>query len=434
VAASDKTTPFADSGRATPEEARAVQTLADNKNIEVLRDYYFSAIDEPARQAADALGAARQQFVAVEDQMQEVSVMGELPQPRPTHILARGAYDAPRNPKNLVRRDAFEHILPPFPADAPRDRLGLARWMTGPNHPLTARVLVNRVWTNFFGRGLVTTRENFGRQGAAPTHPELLDWLARDFVNHGWDVKRLCRQIALSAAYRQDSRTSRELRQRDPDNNWLARGPRRRLTAEEVRDVALAAAGLLDRTMGGPPVSPYQPGEDLWREANAMSPPYRQSTGTSLYRRSLYSVWKRTAPLPNMTAFDATTREVCMVSRSSTNTPLQALVLLNDIQFVEAARQLAAAVMSDHNEVDEQIAAAYLRLAGHRPDDIELELLREVYDEQHALFTNSDQQDAERFLAIGESKSTVKANPIKLAALAATCQVILNLDATIYER
>ena len=188
----------------------------------------------------------------------------------------------------------------------------------------------------------MATPENFGRQGAAPTHPELLDWLARDFVDHGWDIKRLCRKIVLSATYRQDSRCAPELRERDPENH--AARPRAR--AAGCRPSRFATwrwrrPGLLDRRMGGPPVSPYQPGGDLWRETNTMSPAYQQSTGKDLYRRSLYSVWKRTAPLPNMLAFDAPTREVCTVARGRTNTPLQALVLLNDVQFVEAARALA---------------------------------------------------------------------------------------------
>ncbi len=272
--------------------------------------------------------------------------MEELPEPRPTYILARGAYDAPKTDANRVGRDTFAKFLIPFPQQAPRNRLGLAQWLTDPRHPLTARVFVNRLWANFFGRGLVTTPENFGQQGALPTNPELLDWLARDFIDHGWDIKRLCRMIVLSATFRQDSRADGELRARDPENQLLARGPSRRYRAKQIRDVALAAGGLLDRRMGGPPVSPYQPGEDLWRETNTMSPAYHQSTGKDLYRRSLYSVWKRTTPLPNMLAFDAPTREVCTVARGRTNTPLQALVLLNDVQFVEAARGLAAARLS----------------------------------------------------------------------------------------
>jgi hypothetical protein len=221
--------------------AFAAAMAAPEASRDALREYFFSALDQPARRASDVLRAARQKFVGIEDQMQEVSVMNELEHPRPTHILARGVYDAPKTPANLVGRDTFKQILGPFPGGAPRNRLGLAQWMTDPHHPLTARVLVNRVWANFFGRGLVPTPDNFGRQGAAPSHPEMLDWLARDFVAGGWNVKRLCRQIALSAVYRQESRATPAQREQDPDNQWLARGPSRRQSAEEIRDLALAA-------------------------------------------------------------------------------------------------------------------------------------------------------------------------------------------------
>jgi hypothetical protein len=294
-------------------------------------------------------------------------------------------------------------------------------------------VFVYRLWANFFGRGLVATPENFGRQGAAPTHPELLDWLARDFVDHGWDVKRLCRQIVLSAIYQQDSRQRPELRERDPENVLLARGPSRRLSAEQIRDLALAASGLIDHAMGGPSVSPYQPGEDLWRESNTMSPPYQQSTGEALHRRSLYSVWKRTAPLPNMLALDAGTREVCVVSRSRTNTPLQALVLLNDVQFVEASRALAAEAARRRADVGDRIDEAFMRLVGREPDEVEASLLRQLYDEQLDLF-DEDGEESARFLAVGETRVESELPPAELAALTAVCQAILNLDATIYER
>ena len=412
--------------------ATALADVASNRDA--LWDYYISAIDSEARQLRAKLLEARRKLVEIEDKVQEVPVMEELPEPRPAYVLARGAYDAPKTEDNRVGRDTFKETLIPFPNDAPRNRLGLARWMTDPNHPLTARVFVNRMWANFFGRGLVATPENFGRQGALPTHPELLDWLSRDFVDHGWDVKRLCREIVLSATYRQDSRLRPELRDRDPENQWLARGPSRRLLAEHIRDVALAASGLLNPEMGGPPVAPYQPGEDLWREANEMSPAFQQSTGESLYRRSIYSVWKRTAPLPNMTAFDATTREVCVVSRSRTNTPLQALVLLNDVQFVEAARALASDVARDNESARDQIGAAFMRLTGRRPDPAETELLDQVYHEQRELFADGGEQNASAFVQLGDSKPDEAIPPADLAALAATCQVILNLDATIYER
>ena len=398
-----------------------------------LRELYFSAYDEPARQAAAELRQARQGLVAAEEAIHEVSVMEELAEPRPTYILPRGAYDAPKTDENRVGRDVFAEMLPPFPADAPRDRLGLARWLTSPDHPLTARVFVNRMWANFFGRGLSATADNFGRQGTAPTHPELLDWLARDFVDHGWDVKRLCRQIASSATYQQDSRASRELRERDPDNLLLARGPSRRLSAEQIRDLALAASELLANQQGGPPVYPYQPGQDLWRESNSMSPAYQQSTGDGLRRRSLYSVWKRTAPLPNMLVFDATSREVCTISRGRTNTPLQALVLLNDVQFVEAARSLATALAKKHPEPKSRLNEAFLRLAGRTPDAQELTLLTELYQEQLAVFKDNEAQAVE-LLSLGATPRDETLPVADLAALTVACQAILNLDATIYER
>lgn len=403
-------------------------------DADVIRAYYFSAIDPTTRKVTAQLREARRRYVELEDTLQEVPVMDEMAEPRPAYILARGAYDAPRSEDKRVGRDTFEDMLLPFPDGAPRNRLGLAQWITDPNHPLTARVFVNRLWANFFGRGLVATPENFGRQGAAPTHPELLDWLARDFVEHGWDIKRLCRQIVLSATYRQDSRLRPELREKDPENGWLASGPSRRLSGEQIRDVALAASGLLQQRAGGPPVSPYQPGEDLWRESNEMSPPYRQSVGIDLYRRSIYSVWKRTSPLPNMTAFDAPTREVCVVSRGQTDTPLQALVLLNDVQFVEAARALAASVTGHSSEIKGQISLAFLRLTGRRPDGKELRLLESLYHEQHAFFLDDPKANATALVGVGDSPSDTSLATADLAALTVTCQAILNLDATIYER
>lgn len=408
--------------------------MSDPSRQPALAQAYLQAFSPRFQQLASKMTDARRKFVEIEDQVQEVPVMEELAEPRPTFILARGAYDAPKTDENRVRRDTFEDILTPFPSDFPRNRLGLAKWVTAPDHPLTARVFVNRLWANFFGRGLVATPENFGRQGALPTHPELLDWLGRNFVEHGWDIKRLCTQIVNSATYQQDSRLRPELREKDPENMLYARGPSRRLSAEQIRDLALAGSGLLDATAGGPPVSPYQPGGDLWRESNEMSPAYQQSTGKALHRRSLYSVWKRTVPLPNMSAFDATTREICVVNRGRTSTPLQALVLLNDVQFVEAARALAAAVAEEHTETSEQIEAAFERLTGRAPDDDELEILQQVYQSQQTFFAADGEQDAAKFTQLGESKSTTRLAPAEFAALTATCQVILNLDATIYER
>jgi hypothetical protein len=402
---------------------------------DALKEYFFAAIDGRANELRQQLYDARAHLVDIENGVQTISIMRELPEPRPTYLLARGAYDAPKTDENRVERDVFEAMLAPFPPESPRNRLGLAQWLTDPRHPLTARVAVNRVWTNFFGRGLVSTPDNFGKQGTRPSHPELLDWLARDFVNHGWDIKRLCRQIALSATFQQDSRLTPELVERDPENLLYARGPSFRLSAEQLRDLALASSGLLVRELGGPPVSPYQPGEDLWREANGMSPPYRQSVGKGLHRRSLYSVWKRTAPLPNMLAFDAPSREACTVSRSRTNTPLQALVLLNDVQFVEAARALAGDINSAEagDNISDQLTGAFTRVIGRPPDDTECQLLEAIYHEQLALFESGEQQ-AESFLKLGESKPPADVAPNHLAALTVVCQTLLNLDAAVYSR
>ena len=315
--------------------------LATGQPIQPSLEYFVSAVDSATREARQELTAAREAFVMTEEAIDEIPVMDELAEPRETHILLRGAYDAPKSDDTRVGRTTFSDLNPPFPDSYPKNRLGLARWATSPDHPLTSRVFVNMLWKNFFGYGLVRTPENFGLQGELPTHPQLLDWLARDFVENGWDIKRFCKSVVLSATYRQDSRAEGQLIQSDPENKLLARGPSHRLAAEQIRDLALFASGMLNYTMGGPPVSPYQPGEDLWTETNSMSPPYEQSVGESLYRRSLYSVRKRTTPLPNMAAFDTDSREVCTVNRSRTNTPLQSLTLQNDVQFVEAARLLA---------------------------------------------------------------------------------------------
>ncbi len=407
-------------------------SLATGKAMEATPEYFASAIDEPTRKALGQLTAARKAFVMAEEVIQEIPVMREMPQPRPAHVLARGQYDAPQNEQTRVQRNTPSGLLLPFPEGATPDRKGLAQWVTDPRHPLTARVAVNRFWGNFFADPLVRTPENFGLQGELPTHPALLDWLARDFIDSGWDVKRFCKNIVLSATYRQDSTVTQEQLQLDPTNRFLARGPAYRLGAEQIRDLTLAASGLLSTEVGGPPVSPYQPGEDLWKESNGMSPPYKQSVGTSLYRRSLYSVWKRTAPLPNMLAFDSTSREVCTVKRSRTNTPLQALVLMNDVQFVEAARVMASQLMSlpdDRSRINE----AFALFAGRPCDDHEMKVLQQLFDDERAYY-NEHKDDAQHFVSIGESKTAIDVDNATLAAFTTVCQAILNLDATIWKR
>ncbi|MEM6471512.1 MAG: DUF1553 domain-containing protein [Planctomycetota bacterium] len=408
--------------------------LATGEKIEPTAAYFESAIDDDCRDAMKRLTSAREQWVMAEEVVDEIPVMRETEQPRPAHVLARGQYDAPTDESTLVGREVIAALGIPFPEDASRDRLGLARWVTHPEHPLTARVAVNRLWASFFAEPLVGTPENFGLQGNLPTHPELLDFLARDFVDNGWDVKRFCRDVVMSATYRQESATSPEKLKFDPTNQFLSRGPAHRLSAEQIRDSALAASGLLNPERGGPPVSPYQPGEDLWRESNGMSPAYQQSVGESLYRRSLYSVWKRTAPLPNMMAFDATSREVCSVKRARTNTPLQALVLLNDTQFVEAARALATRLLRRGElDDDELVSEAFLAFSGRRPDQKERATLQQYYIDEKSWFQDHPEAATE-LLHIGDEPAESSIPTHELAAMTTVCQAILNLDAVVWKR
>ena len=420
--------------RLTPLELRY---LATGDFGDPTPEYFTSAVDEACRAAQDTLAAARKNLVMAEEVMDEIPIMREMDEPRPAHVLARGQYDAPTDETTRVERGVLSGLSVPFPEDEPLDRLGLARWVTDPQHPLTARVAVNRLWGNFFAEPLVPTPENFGRQGELPTHPELLDWLARDFIDNGWNVKRFCRNIVLSATYRQDSATTNAQMAQDPTNRLLQRGPAHRLTAEQIRDVALAASGLMNHKRGGPPVSPYQPGEDLWRESNGMSPAYEQSVGQALYRRSLYSVWKRTAPLPNMMAFDATPREVCAVRRARTNTPLQALVLLNDVQFVEACRKLAERSLASRKDDRDRIAIAFPealtgRSPGYRRDRT---LLLRLLDDERKWYVSHEPQDAANSVASsGDSPRSGELDDVEVAAMTTVCQTILNLDATVWKR
>jgi hypothetical protein len=409
---------------------RALVEALAHKDETALRPYYVATVDPEVRKAREELHQARLRLFATQTGVFEIMTMEELPRPRPAYVLARGSYDAPKD--RPVGRDT-PAALPPFPVDAPRNRLGLARWLTEPHHPLTARVAVNRYWQLFFGRGIVATTENFGTQGALPTHPDLLDYLARDFVASGWDVKHLCKQIVLSSTYRQRSAASAELRERDPDNLLLARGPSRRLSAEELRDEALASGGLLVEKVGGPPAKPYQP-PGLWHGMNAFLPDYVPDKGEGLYRRSLYTFWRRTSPPPNMLAFDAPSREVCVVRRQPTSTPLQPLVLLNDPQFVEAARGLSERLLREGGPtLEAKLTYAFRLAATRRPTERERRLLVELYEEQRALF-RKDPAGAQKFLKIGEHPPAPGLDPVELAAAAATAGAILNLDASVTTR
>ena len=396
-------------------------TLSDVPDDVAFAHYVARAV--PAqRLVLDELRGLRRQEDALVSAVPEIMVMEELPTPRPAHLLARGAYDAP---KELVARDT-PHGLPPFPAGVPRNRLGLARWLTDRRHPLTARVVVNRIWRMHFGRGLVATPDDFGSQGRLPSHPELLDWLAATFMESGWDVKALHRLILTSATFRQSSRAPAELIARDPDNALLTRGPAQRLLAEQIRDSALAASGLLTRRIGGHSVKPYQPA-GLWEQAGT-GKTYTPDTGDKLYRRSLYTFWRRTLPPPSMLTFDAVSREVCTAKREVTTTPLQALVLLNDPQFVEAARVLAEGLLVRWpGDATARHRSAFRQLTGRTPDADELALLSRLFAEQRVIFARTP-ADAEAFLSTGASAWNQALPRADFAATTAMVSAIMNLD------
>jgi len=326
-------------------------------------------------------------------------------------------------------------FLPPLalPDGARNDRLALARWLVAPNQPLTARVIVNRYWQSFFGTGIVKTVEDFGTQGEQPSHPELLDWLATRF-EAAWDVKQIVRLMVTSAAYRQSSAITPDKLAADPENRLLSRGPRFRLPAEFIRDQALAAAGLLDDRIGGASVSPYQP-SGLWEELMSRSDGkkwtaqvYEQSHGIDLYRRTMYTFWKRTSPPPALSTFDAPDREVCTVRRARTNTPLQALVLMNDPTYVEASRKLAERMMHEGGTSPEDRIAYALRLVlARKPSAEESSVLKAVFDRQMARYRD-DKPAAEKLLSVGESPRDASLDAAELAAWANVASVILNLD------
>ena len=361
--------------------------------------------------------------------LSSVMVMEDLPanQMRPTFVLNRGQYDQPK--KDQPVKPGVPAVFPPLPTDATPNRLGLAQWLVRPDHPLTARVTVNRFWQMLFGEGLVRTSEDFGLQGESPSHPELLDWLAVDFVQHGWDVKRVLKQLVTSATYCQDSRFTSELRERDPENRLFARGPRFRLQAEFLRDSALFVSGLFVEKIGGPSVRPYQPA-GIWEEVaiDTNLSRFVQDTGDKLYRRSLYTYWKRSSPHPSMMTFDAPTREKCTGARSRTNTPLQALITLNDTQFVEAARAFAERIIKHGGGSAEERVKYAIRAALGRPaTSKEVELLAKLATTQLARF-REDPKNAEVFLKIGDSPRDASIPAGDHAAWSVVASTILNLD------
>jgi len=357
-------------------------------------------------------------------------VMKEMEEPRPAYILDRGVYD---QPTEQVYPNTPESILP-FPKDLSKNRLGLSKWLFQKENPLTARVTVNRLWQRMFGTGLVSTSFDFGNQGALPSHPELLDFLAIKMQEGNWDIKKMLKYIALSATYQQSTKVTDELMERDPENKWLTHAPRLRLSAETIRDQALRISGLLNREIGGPSVKPYQP-EGIWEETTGggggTTASYIQSEGGDLYRKSLYTFWKRTVPPPSMMTFDASSRDLCSVQRQQTNTPLQALVLLNDPQLIEASRVMAYhELQSNRNDIRQQIGALFQKATSRLPDEDEIQMLHDYY-KQALSKIKSQEISAEEYLSIGAFKTEENIPIDEWAALSLTAHTILNLDETI---
>jgi hypothetical protein len=413
--------------------ANALALAADKRSdaqTNDLRDHYRKNVSPELKQAGEQLAALKKSLDELNKQIPSSMVMQENAQPRDTFMLIRGQYDKQGEKVMAGVPDALSRL----PEGAPANRLGLAQWLVDADQPLTARVIVNRYWQMYFGTGIVKTAEDFGSQGEYPSHPELLDWLASEFRESGWGVKHIQRLIVTSATYRQASSITPALAAKDPENRLLARGPRMRLQAEFIRDQALAVSGLLNDEIGGHSVSPYQP-PGLWeemafgREFSAQS--YVQSKERDLYRRTMYTFWKRTVPPASLSTFDAPDRETCIVRRSRTNTPLQALVLMNDPTYVEASRKLAERMMTEASiSPEERIAFAFRLATARQPKAAEMAVLVRIYQQQLAVY-QKDNAAALKLLAVGESKRNEKLDAAELAAWATVASVILNLDETI---
>ena len=389
--------------------------------------FLAAAAPDELKQAHKTLAELKERKQAFEDDLPTLMVMAEMPQPRPAFLLKRGAYDAPGE---KVER-AVPATLSPMSASWPNNRLGFARWLVSPEHPLTARVAANRFWQMLFGEGLVKTGEDFGAQGELPSHPELLDWLAVEFRENGWNVKSLLKTMVMSATYRQSSKGTPSLQQRDPENRLLARAPRFRLSAEMIRDQALWVSGLLVEKQGGPSVKPYQP-EGLYKDmAFSGLTGYEHDKGEGLWRRSLYTFWKRTVLSPTMQVFDASAREFCTVRDTRTNTPLQSLNLMNDVTYIEAARLLAERMLKEGGSTPSTRLAWAFRLATSRqPNEKEAEVLLRNLTQQQEHFSRNPQAAAQ-LLTVGDKRNSGQFAAAELAAYATTASMLFNLDEAI---
>ena len=411
--------------RATFLASKPADQRSDAEKLELF-DWWLSKFDGPYKAVLARTTALKQEQAAIQGRGTIAHVMNEKPEPAVAFVLHRGEYDKRRDE---VKPDT-PNFLPTMPDDLPKNRLGFAQWLLRPDHPLTSRVTVNRFWQQVFGTGLVATSGDFGITGQMPTHPELLDWLAVEFRESGWDVKRFFRLMVTSAAYRQSTAVTPEKLAKDEKNRLISRGPRFRMDAEMIRDYALCATGLLVDKIGGPSVKPYQP-EGVW-EAVAMicsnTRDYKRDTGESLYRRSMYTFWKRSAPPASMDIFNAPAREVCAVQRERTNTPLQALVTLNDEQFVEAARHLAQSAILKAGEASQ----ARLNFIAHRLllRPLRAEELQIIEPNLQGLleYYTANVEDAQKLIAVGESQADPTVDPTQLAAWTMLVNELMNLD------
>ena len=419
----------------TPIRQAMKTQLADRTEAEkgILRAYFLEHIYLKSRRQLAPLRreitSREKEVAAIEQKVASTLVMEDMPQKRQAHILIRGEYSRLGEPVD----SGVPSILPALPATAPDNRLALAQWLVSAEHPLTARVIVNRIWQQLFGIGIVKTAEDFGVQGERPVHPELLDWLAVEFRESGWDVQHLLSLIVSSAAYRQSSHVKEGKLQLDPENRLLARGPRFRLDAEMVRDAALFHAGLLVDKIGGPSVKPYQP-EGIWKVvgySGSNTVKFTKDTGDQLYRRSMYTFWKRTAPPPSMQIFDAPSREACSVRRSRTNTPMQALVLMNDEQFVEAARRFGQRMLIEGGESDRQkLVFGFRTVTSRQPTANELVIMVNVLKDYRQRYQEAPEA-ARQLIHVGESKVDDTLSPDELASWAMIGNLLLNLNETI---
>ncbi|MEP1796870.1 MAG: DUF1553 domain-containing protein [Eudoraea sp.] len=402
-----------------------------NQDFIIAPEYWVTQASE-VKSLDKELQELRSEWLKKMIPVMEVMVMEEMPEARQAYAYNRGDYEQP-----IYKVDAnTPHILPEFSEKYPKNRLGLSQWIFAPENPLTARVTVNRLWQMLFGKGLVNTPQDFGVQGALPSHPELLDWLATTFVESGWDTKKLIKIIVLSHTYKQSSQFTKDMLEKDPYNYYLARSNSYRLPAEMIRDNALKTSGLLVRDIGGESVKPYQP-EGLWIEKSSFSHKlmnYKESGGDSLYRRGLYTFIRRTSPHPAMIAFDAPNREVCIIKRENTNTPLQALVLMNDVQFVEASKMLAVRMQKEGGDsLDQQIRYGFRLTTSRHPKEEETKVLKDLYNSQSQWFT-SNKSETLKFLKVGNKKLEEGYLNSKTAALAMVANTLLNHDETYMKR